>query len=84
MSLFPLIQISGYVEHNDAILLVIVPASQASEISTSQALKLAKEYDAESKVALELHFVRDMHIMFYPVIMIFKPCSIKNILLSWL
>lgn len=40
--------ISEYAEHNDAILLVIVPASQAPEISSARALKLAKEYDAES------------------------------------
>ncbi|XP_030511358.1 dynamin-2A-like [Rhodamnia argentea] len=40
--------ISEYVQHNDAILLVIVPATQALEISSSRALKAAKEYDAES------------------------------------
>ncbi|KAF8405658.1 hypothetical protein HHK36_007734 [Tetracentron sinense] len=39
--------ISYYVEHNDAVLLVIVPAAQAPEISSSRALKLAKEYDAD-------------------------------------
>ncbi|XP_077217503.1 dynamin-2A-like [Tasmannia lanceolata] len=39
--------ISDYVEHNDAILLVIVPAAQAPEISSSRALKLAKEFDAD-------------------------------------
>ncbi|RYR04275.1 hypothetical protein Ahy_B06g083938 isoform E [Arachis hypogaea] len=40
--------LSGYVEHNDAILLVVIPASQEPEISTSRALRVAKEYDAES------------------------------------
>ncbi|KAK4254482.1 hypothetical protein QN277_009860 [Acacia crassicarpa] len=40
--------ISEYIEHNDAILLVIVPAAQAPEISSSRALRVAKEYDAES------------------------------------
>ncbi|XP_027333740.1 dynamin-2A-like isoform X1 [Abrus precatorius] len=40
--------ISEYVEHNDAILLVVVPAAQAPEISSSRALRIAKEYDAES------------------------------------
>ncbi|KAL5182266.1 Dynamin-2B [Glycine soja] len=35
--------ISEYVEHNDAILLVVVPAAQAPEISTSRALRVAKE-----------------------------------------
>ncbi|GAV63300.1 PH domain-containing protein/Dynamin_N domain-containing protein/Dynamin_M domain-containing protein/GED domain-containing protein [Cephalotus follicularis] len=40
--------ISDYVEHNDAILLVVIPAAQAPEISSSRALRIAKEYDAES------------------------------------
>ncbi|KAJ8759509.1 hypothetical protein K2173_007126 [Erythroxylum novogranatense] len=39
--------VSEYAEHNDAILLVIIPADQASEISSSRALKIAKEYDKE-------------------------------------
>ncbi|KAK4788234.1 hypothetical protein SAY86_019553 [Trapa natans] len=40
--------IGEYVERNDAILLVIIPAAQATEVSSSRALKLAKEYDSES------------------------------------
>ncbi|KAG6778373.1 hypothetical protein POTOM_018232 [Populus tomentosa] len=40
--------ISEYVQHNDAILLVVIPATQAPEISSSRALRIAKEYDAES------------------------------------
>ncbi|XP_054790683.1 dynamin-2A-like isoform X2 [Prosopis cineraria] len=40
--------VSEYAEHNDAILLVIVPAVQAPEISSSRALRVAKEYDGES------------------------------------
>ncbi|XP_011028393.1 PREDICTED: dynamin-2A [Populus euphratica] len=40
--------ISEYVQHNDAILLVVIPAIQAPEISSSRALRIAKEYDAES------------------------------------
>ncbi|AEE33594.1 unnamed protein product [Arabidopsis thaliana] len=40
--------IGEHAQHNDAILLVVVPASQASEISSSRALKIAKEYDPES------------------------------------
>ncbi|KAL9688672.1 hypothetical protein QQ045_033095 [Rhodiola kirilowii] len=40
--------LSEYIEHNDAILLVIVPAAQAPEISSSKAIRVAKEYDAES------------------------------------
>ncbi|XP_020114467.1 dynamin-2A-like [Ananas comosus] len=39
--------ISDYAAHNDAILLVIIPASQAPEISSSRALRLAKEFDSE-------------------------------------
>ncbi|XP_031381726.1 dynamin-2A [Punica granatum] len=40
--------ISEYVERNDAILVVVIPASQVPEVSSSRALKIAKEYDAES------------------------------------
>eukprot|EP01018_Ginkgo_biloba_P023934 Gb_31570 [translate_table: standard] len=39
--------ISDYAEHSDAVLLVVVPASQAPEISSSRALKLALEFDPE-------------------------------------
>ncbi|KAK8574756.1 hypothetical protein V6N12_062438 [Hibiscus sabdariffa] len=39
--------LSEHAEHNDAILLVIVPAAQAPEISSSRALRIAKEYDQE-------------------------------------
>ncbi|KAJ8768284.1 hypothetical protein K2173_021224 [Erythroxylum novogranatense] len=40
--------ISEYAQHNDAILLVIIPAVQAPEVSSSRALRIAKEYDSES------------------------------------
>ncbi|CAH8306203.1 unnamed protein product [Eruca vesicaria subsp. sativa] len=40
--------IGEHAQHNDAILLVVVPASQASEISSYRALKTAKEYDPDS------------------------------------
>ncbi|KAH0903519.1 hypothetical protein HID58_043022 [Brassica napus] len=40
--------IGEHAQHNDAILLVVVPASQAPEISSSRALKIAKEYDSDS------------------------------------
>lgn len=52
-------QIGEYMEHNDAILLVIVPAAQAPEISSSRALKMAKEYDPESGLSKAglLHFL---------------------------
>ncbi|GMI86123.1 Dynamin related protein 2B, dynamin-like 3 [Hibiscus trionum] len=39
--------LSEYAEYSDAILLVIVPAAQAPEISSSRALRIAKEYDQE-------------------------------------
>ncbi|KAI9076357.1 hypothetical protein K1719_041672 [Acacia pycnantha] len=39
--------VSEYLEHNDAILLVVVPVVQASKIASSRALRTAKEYDAE-------------------------------------
>ncbi|KAJ9538297.1 hypothetical protein OSB04_031030 [Centaurea solstitialis] len=37
-----------YAKHNDAILLVVIPASQAPEISSARALRIAKAYDRES------------------------------------
>ncbi|KAI3715668.1 hypothetical protein L6452_22654 [Arctium lappa] len=37
-----------YAQHNDAILLVVIPASQAPEISSARALRIAKGYDGES------------------------------------
>ncbi|XP_004290253.1 PREDICTED: dynamin-2A-like [Fragaria vesca subsp. vesca] len=36
-----------YAEHNDAILLVIIPASQAPEVASSKALRAVKEYDGD-------------------------------------
>jgi hypothetical protein len=54
---FLLCQISEYVQHNDAILLVVIPAIQAPEISSSRALRIAKEYDAESESMLSLHHI---------------------------
>jgi dynamin GTPase len=40
--------LSQYAEHNDAILLVVISAAQAPDISSNKALRLAKEYDGES------------------------------------
>ncbi|CAI9294200.1 unnamed protein product [Lactuca saligna] len=40
--------LSEYAQHNDAILLVIIPAAQAPEIASAKALRIAKEYDGES------------------------------------
>ncbi|KAL7257991.1 hypothetical protein ACSBR1_004169 [Camellia fascicularis] len=40
--------LSVYVEHNDAILLVVIPAALAPEISSYKGLRIAKEYDGES------------------------------------
>lgn len=39
--------LSQYVQHNDAILLVVIPAAQAPEVSSAKALRIAKEYDGE-------------------------------------
>ncbi|KAF7127937.1 hypothetical protein RHSIM_Rhsim11G0118400 [Rhododendron simsii] len=41
------LKLSEYVERNDAILLIVIPASQAPEISSYKALRIAKEYDGE-------------------------------------
>jgi len=38
---------SDYAEHSDAILLVVVPASQALEISLYRALKPAPEFNVD-------------------------------------
>ncbi|KAL4580822.1 hypothetical protein LXL04_017026 [Taraxacum kok-saghyz] len=40
--------LSEYAQHNDAILLVVIPAAQAPEVSSAKALRIAKEYDGES------------------------------------
>ncbi|XP_024964942.1 dynamin-2A-like [Cynara cardunculus var. scolymus] len=40
--------LSEYAQHNDAILLVVIPAAQAPEIASAKALRIAKEYDGES------------------------------------
>ena len=50
--LMVLVQVSEYAEHNDAILLVIVPAAQAPEIASSRALRVAKEFDGDGKLLL--------------------------------
>ncbi|KAK9200198.1 hypothetical protein WN944_015394 [Citrus x changshan-huyou] len=42
-----LVRVSEYAEHNDAILLVIIPAAQAPEIASSRALRVAKEFDGD-------------------------------------
>ncbi|KAK1322100.1 Dynamin-2A [Acorus calamus] len=39
--------VTEYAAHNDAVLLVVVPAAQASEFSSSRALKLAREQDSD-------------------------------------
>ncbi|KAL5538982.1 hypothetical protein UlMin_021355 [Ulmus minor] len=39
--------VSEYAEHNDAILLVIIPAAQAPEVASSRALRVAKEFDGD-------------------------------------
>ncbi|CAH1443702.1 unnamed protein product [Lactuca virosa] len=39
--------LSEYAQHNDAILLVVIPAAQAPEVASAKALRIAKEYDGE-------------------------------------
>ncbi|XP_075479140.1 dynamin-2A-like isoform X3 [Primulina tabacum] len=36
-----------YAEHNDAILVVVIPASQAPEVASAKAIRMAKELDGE-------------------------------------
>ncbi|XP_075481066.1 dynamin-2A-like [Primulina tabacum] len=36
-----------YAEHNDAILVVVIPASQAPEVASAKAIRIAKELDGE-------------------------------------
>lgn len=40
-------QISEYAGHNDAILIVVIPAMQAADVASSRALRLAKEIDPD-------------------------------------
>ncbi|KAL2497455.1 Dynamin-2B [Abeliophyllum distichum] len=39
--------LSQYAEHSDAILLVVIPASQAPEVASCKAIRIAKELDGE-------------------------------------
>ncbi|CAI9115168.1 OLC1v1016006C1 [Oldenlandia corymbosa var. corymbosa] len=39
--------LAEYAQHNDAILLVVIPATQAQEVASAKAIRLAKEYDGE-------------------------------------
>ncbi|EXC32471.1 hypothetical protein L484_012638 [Morus notabilis] len=39
--------VSEYAEHNDAILLIVVPAAQAPEVASCRALRVAKEFDGD-------------------------------------
>ena len=41
------LQVQEFAEHNDAILLVVVPAASVREVGSSKALKLAQELDSE-------------------------------------
>ena len=50
-NLYLLLQ-TQYAEHSDAILLVIIPASQAPDISSAKALRIAKEFDGDGKFAI--------------------------------
>jgi dynamin GTPase len=39
--------ISEYAGHNDAILIVVIPAMQAADVASSRALRLAKDIDPD-------------------------------------
>lgn len=45
------LQVQEFAEHNDAILLVVVPAASVREVATSKALKLAQELDSDGNYA---------------------------------
>lgn len=61
---------SQYVEHSDAVLLVVIPASQAPEVSSYKALRIAKENDGECKFQfLAFQFVG--HILEFLVTIVF-------------
>lgn len=40
-------QISEYAGHNDALLIVVIPAMQAADVASSRALRLAKDIDPD-------------------------------------
>ena len=40
-------QISEYAGHNDAILIVVIPAMQAADVASSRVLRLAKDIDSD-------------------------------------
>lgn len=43
---------SQYAERSDAILLVVIPASQAPEVVSAKAIRIAKELDGECGFAV--------------------------------
>ncbi|KAJ9552555.1 hypothetical protein OSB04_016600 [Centaurea solstitialis] len=45
-----------YAQHNDAILLVVIPAAQAPEVSSAKALRIAKEYDGECGFTIDFEY----------------------------
>jgi len=56
-----LLQAQDFAEHNDAILLVVVPAASVREVSTSRALKLAQELDSDGTPINCLFNVNNVH-----------------------
>lgn len=45
---------SQYAERSDAILLVVIPASQAPEVASAKAIRIAKELDGECGFAISI------------------------------
>lgn len=41
------LQVRDYAEHNDAVLLLVIPATQAANILGARALKLVQDLDGE-------------------------------------
>ncbi|CAH2038399.1 unnamed protein product, partial [Thlaspi arvense] len=68
--------IAEYAQHNDAILLVIVPASQASEISSSRALKIAKEHDPESEYICIFEILANHHFNLLTILISYHHSSL--------
>ncbi|VAI60998.1 unnamed protein product [Triticum turgidum subsp. durum] len=51
--------INEFAGHNDAILIVVIPAMQAPEVASSRALKLARDIDPEGTRAVALELCRE-------------------------
>ena len=71
-------QVSEYAKHNDAISLVIVSAAQAPEVASSRALRAAKEYDLDGKLAIFFSYIYPLFIFYF---LIFPPIFVVVVVL---